>query len=279
MMEDYRFLHVQPLTPHLGAEVRGVNLGALDQVRQQEIHHAFLRYGVLVFRDQDIDREQHKSFGRQFGTLHVHPSVRYLGARGDPEIFMIRTTPDSAYTNGEAWHSDVSCEPVPPMASILCVRELPGTSGGDTLFANMYEAYTALSAPLRALLENLTAIHDGRKDLAAYNYSLKAGQIYPAAEHPVVVRHPETGRKLLFVNSSFTSHIPQLRRGESDALLEMLYRHIETGTRFHCRVRWTPGTVTLWDNRCTQHHAIWDYYPNTRVAERVTVAGTARPAR
>ena len=279
MAEKYNLLRVKPLTPHLGAEVFGADLAAASPQQQVEVHRAFLEHGVLVFRDQNIDREQHKNFGRQFGALHVHPSVRYLGARGDPEIFTIRTTPSSAYTNGEGWHSDVSCELVPPMASILYVREMPGTCGGDTLFANMYEAYEALSLPVRRLLETLTAVHDGRKDLAAYNFTLKPGQSYPVAEHPVVVRHPETGRKLLFVNSSFTSHIPQLNRRESDALLAMLYGHIETGARFQCRVRWAPGSITLWDNRCTQHHAVWDYYPNTRSAERVTVADTVRPAR
>lgn len=274
----FRHLRIFPLTPNLGAEVFGANLANPNAAELEEIHRAFLMYGVLVIRDQVLDREQHKAFGRTFGPLHVHPTVRYLGRGGDPEIFTIRTTPDSAYSNGEGWHSDVSCEAMPPKASILFMREMPGSAGGDTLFANMYQAYESLSEPIRTLLEGLTAIHDGRKDLAAYGYTLKPGQTYPAAEHPIVVRHPQTGRRLLFVNSSFTAHIPQLPRRESDALLQLLYRHIETGTRFQCRVRWMPGTLTLWDNRCTQHHAVWDYYPNSRLAERVTVAGTAPPA-
>ncbi|MEZ5560251.1 MAG: TauD/TfdA family dioxygenase [Pseudomonadales bacterium] len=275
----YEHICLRPLTPHLGAEVFGVDLANLDAATLAEIHRAFLEYMVLVFRGQNLTQAQHKAFGRHFGALHVHPSVRHLGARGDPELFTIHTTPESRFSNGEAWHSDVSCEPVPPLASILYVRELPGPSGGDTLFANMYAAFESLSPPMQQLLAELDAVHDGRKDLAAYGYHLKPDQTYPCATHPVVVRHPETGRRLLFVNSSFTSHIVGVSRAESDALLGLLFNHIEAEPRCQCRVRWEPGTVTLWDNRCTQHHAVWDYHPHTRHAERVTVAGHVAPAR
>lgn len=280
-MSDYHHLTLEPLTPHLGAEVLGVDLARIDDAVMAEIHAAFARHSVLVFRDQQLTREQHKAFGRQFGALHVHPShrLRKPGANPDidPEIFHIKTTPDTRHANGEAWHTDLSCEPSPPLGSLLYVRQLPGNCGGDTLFANLSLAYDALSEPIKRMLAPLHAFHDGRKDLRAYNVLLRPDQDYPSATHPVVTRHPNTGLPVLFVNRSFTDSINGLRRSESDALLEMLWRHVENNPRFHARVRWQPGTLTLWDNRNTWHHAVWDYYPATRVAERVTIAGAAAP--
>ena len=121
------------------------------------------------------------------------------------------------------------------------------------------------------------AVHDGRKDLDNYNFHLKPGQSYPRAEHPIVTKHPETGHAVLYVNGSFTSHIVGMSRAESDALLNLLYQHLEQNPRWQCRVRWAPNTLTMWDNRCTQHHAVWDYYPHSRYAERVTVQCPAGP--
>ena len=270
-------IDIRPLTPHLGADVTGVDLNHLQSSDLQSIREAFARYGVLAFREQNLDREAHKAFGALFGDLHVHPSHRLRPGKTDPAIFTIRTTPSSAYTNGECWHTDLSCEPIPPMGSMLLVRELPGDSGGDTLFANMGLAFEMLSPPMQAFLRTLTAVHDGRKDLANYNIQLREDQDYPRATHPVVIRHPMTGRETLFVNRAFTEHIPTLRRAESDALLEMLWRHAESNPRLHCRVRWSPGTLVFWDNYATWHHAVWDYFPNSRFAERVTIAGTAPP--
>lgn len=278
-MGDYQHLQVRPLTPHLGAEVFGIDLSALTPAALTEIRQAFTAHSVLVFRDQTLTREAHKAFGRQFGELHTHPShrLRKSDSAIDPEIFKIQTTPTTRHANGEAWHTDLSCEPRPPMASLLYVQELPGDSGGDTLFANLSLAYEGLSDPLKRLLAPLTAFHDGRRDLRAYNVNLNADQNYPSASHPVVTRHPDTGLPVLFVNRSFTEHIHGLHRYESDALLELLWRQVESNPRLHCRVRWQPGTLTLWDNRNTWHHAVWDYYPATRTAERVTVAGAEAP--
>ncbi|MEM9621024.1 MAG: TauD/TfdA family dioxygenase, partial [Pseudomonadota bacterium] len=151
-------------------------------------------------------------------------------------------------------------------------------SGGDTLFANMYKVFESFSEPLQNWLRTLRAVHDGRKDLANYNIRLKPGQTYPKATHPVVIRHPHTRREVLFVNRSFTECIEGLTRAESYALLELLWRQGEDNPRFHARVRWQPGTLVFWDNRCTWHHAVWDYYPNSRYAERVTVQGDCAPA-
>jgi len=158
------------------------------------------------------------------------------------------------------------------MGSILHLHEVPADGGGDTLFANMYAAYEALSPPLRRLLEGMTAIHDGERVFRGRYAVDDRGREFPRAEHPVVRTHPVTGRKALFVNRWFTDRIVQLKRPESAALLEMLYRHVET-PEFHCRFKWRAGSIAFWDNRCAQHHAIWDYYPQRRYGHRVTIAG------
>jgi taurine dioxygenase len=204
-------MRVQSLTPHMGAEIFDVRLSAVTPGQVKAVRQLLVEHMALVFRDQELSRDEHKAFGRQFGELHVHPSKRELGARGDPEIFAVKTTPDSRFTNGEGWHSDVSCDAVPPMGSMLFVRELPGPSGGDTLFANLSLAYETLSEPMQTWLRSLTAVHDGVKDLRAYDIRLQPGQSYPHAEHPVVVRHPDSGREVLFVNRSFTERIVGLR--------------------------------------------------------------------
>ena len=267
-----------PLTPVIGAEVSGVELAVAKGSQIEEIKQAFARYQVLVFREQSLDAEQHKAFARHFGALHIHPRYSHLGAEGDPELFIINTHADSKYSNGEAWHSDVSCDPLPPMASLLYVEQPPPDGGGDTMFANMCEAYAALSPPIKQWLLGLEAEHDGRKDLAAYNVRLAPEQSYPRAVHPVVTRHPETGQPILFVNGSFTSKILGLEKAESDATLEMLCAHIESNPRWQCRVRWSSRTLVMWDNRCAQHHAVWDYYPHTRNARRVPVSSSKAPS-
>jgi len=268
---DYERITIDPLTPMLGAEVAGADLAHLDDGTFAEIRQAFREHFVLVFRDQTLDREQHKAFGRRFGALQTHPAKTHLGAPGDPEIFDVNITAKTQVANGEAWHTDLSCEPIPPMASALYITETPASGGGDTLFANMQAAYAALSAPIRHLLDGLTAYHSGQKDLLGYGYRLKPGETYPEANHPVVIRHRDTGEPVLYVNEPFTEHINELERRESDAILTMLYRHIEAGTRFQCRVRWQKNTLVLWDNHAVHHHAVWDYYPHTRRGERVTV--------
>lgn len=272
----YQTLETTPLTPHIGAEVTGVDLSAtLSAEQQQDVRQAFVDWKVLVFRDQDLNPEQHKEFGRLFGSLHVHPLQHDYG--GDPEILTVKTTAKSRYTAGDGWHTDVSCEEQPPMGSMLYMKEVPD-SGGDTLFANMHRAYETLSEPMQAFLEGQTAIHDGAIPYVGnYGIAPPAGQNYPRTEHPVIIRHPESGERVLFVNSGFTSHIVGMHRSESRALLDMLFTHIASTPSLTCRVSWEPGTLTFWDNRCTQHHAVWDYHPQTRHGERVSIIGQ-RPA-
>ena len=267
----YTSLRIEKLTPHVGAEIHGVDLAQpLEERTFKEIHGALVDNGVIFFRDQRLTPEQQKAFGRLFGELHVHPAAPAL-LDGHPEILVIHADEKSKRVAGEQWHSDVSCDLEPPLGSILYMHELPPV-GGDTLFASMYAAYDALSAPMKSLVEGLTAWHDG-EHVYRGRYGVKdEGKTFPKAEHPVVRTHPVSGRKGLFVNRGFTTRIAQLTRPESDALLEFLYQHIET-PEFHCRFRWQVNSVAFWDNRCVQHHAMWDYFPQRRHGHRVTIRG------
>lgn len=273
---SYDSFETRPLTPHLGAEVAGVDLSQpLDEAVLADVRRAFADWGVLVFRDQHLDREAHKRFGRYFGELHTHP-MNY-SRDGDPEILKIRTTADSAYTAGDGWHTDVTCDAIPPLGSALYITETPECGGGDTLYADMCLAYELLSPVMQEFLSGLTAVHDGALPyIGAYKSTPPEGG-YPRSEHPVVAVHPETGRKVLYVNAGFTSHIKGMRPWESRMLLDGLFEFISTTPRLYARVEWQPNTLTFWDNRCTQHHAVWDYYPHTRSGERVSVVGTEPP--
>ena len=275
----YATFSVRPISPHIGAEIEGVDLsGALDAQLMEDIRQAWADWSVLVFRDQHLDREAHKAFGRHFGRLHVHP-MHHGRPDQDPEVLVVKTTAQSAYTAGEGWHSDVTCDEIPPLGSMLYITQTPECGGGDTLFANMYMAFEMLSPPMQAFLEGLTAVHDGALPYIGSYQSKPPEGGYPRHEHPVVVRHPVTGRKVLYVNSGFTTHIPGMHRWESRALLDTLFGLLQRDPKLHCRVRWEPNTLTFWDNRCTQHQAVWDYYPHSRYGERVSIVGDQRPSR
>lgn len=273
---SYDSFEINPLTPHIGAEVTGIDLSSpLDDKQLGDVQQAFADWSVLAFRDQHLDRDAHKRFGRYFGDLHTHP-MNYSRS-GDPEMLIVKTTADSAFTAGDAWHTDVTCDAIPPLASALYVTETPECGGGDTLYADMYLAYELLSPAMQSFLEGMTAVHDGAIPYVG-SYGSKAPEGgYPRNEHPVIAVHPVTGRKVLYVNSGFTSHIRDMRAWESRALLDALFKHIATTPKLYGRVEWKPNTLTLWDNRCTQHHAVWDYYPHSRYGERVSVVGTERP--
>ena len=267
----YQAIRVEKLTPVIGAEVHGVDLSQpLDERTFKEIHEALTENQAIFFRDQRLTVDQHKAFGRLFGELVVHPAAPGL-VEGHPEILVIHADEKSKHVAGENWHTDVSCDPTPPMGSILYMHELPPV-GGDTLFASMYAAHEGLSEPMKRFLEPLTAVHDGEHVYRGRYGVDETGKVYPKAEHPVVRTHPVSGRKALYVNRGFTTRIVQLKRPESAALLEMLYQHIET-PEYQCRFRWQVNSVAFWDNRCVQHHAMWDYYPQRRHGHRVTVKG------
>ena len=273
---EYQTFEVESITPHIGAVVRDVDLSKrLSNAQLQDVFDAWYDWKVLVFRDQVLTREQHKSFARHFGSLHVHPMQHNM--RGDPEILKVKTTGESPYTAGDGWHTDVTCDEVPPLGSMLYLTETPVSGGGATLFADMYLAHDLLSEPFQQFLETLSAVHDGALPYVGSYKSAEPEGGYPKNTHPVVVRHPATKQKVLYVNAGFTSYIRGLSREESKTILDLLYEHISSTPRLWCQVQWEPQTLTFWDNRCTQHHAVWDYYPHSRYGERVSIIGTKRP--
>ena len=274
--QSYETLEVETLTPHIGAKVRGVDLSQpLTNEQARDVHQAWIDWKILVFPNQHLNRDQHKAFARRWGKLHVHPMQPTYG--GDEEVLVVKTTRDSAYTSGDGWHTDVTCDPVPPLGSMLYITETPASGGGDTLFADMYLAYQMLSDPMKEFLDPLAAEHDGAGPYVGSYKSTPPEGGYPKSQHPVIVTHPDSGKKLLYVNRGFTSHIVGLGRSESNAVLEMLYRLIDSTPRLYCRVDWEPNSLAFWDNRCTQHHAVWDYWPNSRYGERVSIVGYQPP--
>ncbi|MGH7089975.1 MAG: TauD/TfdA dioxygenase family protein, partial [Stellaceae bacterium] len=231
----YETLTLDKLTPIIGAEVGGVDLARpLGNRTIDELHRALAENLVIFFRDQHLSPEQHMAFGRLFGDLHIHPAAPH--EKGHPELMIIHADKDSPRANGEGWHSDVSCDPEPPMGSILYIRQCP-PKGGDTLFASMYAAYEALSPRMKEYLEGMTAEHDG--DHVYRPLFPELDRRYPCSIHPVVRTHPVTGRKGIFVNSSYTTRIMDIPRAESDAVLAFLYQHM-TNPNFHVRFRWRP---------------------------------------
>lgn len=266
-------LHLERLSPHLGAEVEGIDLSATPTNRQaEELQAALNDHQVLFFRNQRLTHDSAKALGRVFGELHVHPNTP--GPEGHPEILPIHADAASKRVAGERWHSDVSCDPEPPLASLLYLHTVPPV-GGDTVFASQTAAYDALSPRLRAYLDGLTALHDGGPTYRATNAKIgvpENGRVYPSAVHKVVRTNPITGRKSLFVNRGFTIRINELPDDEGRAVLEFLFDHT-TKPDFQVRFRWAPHSVALWDNRVVQHLAIWDYFPQVRSGFRVTIKG------
>ena len=266
---------ITPITPILGAEVHGVHLSeGVDDETFAILHEAFLDHGVLVFREQgEMAPDIHVEFARRLGPLHEHPAAPT--DHENPAVFLIRTHRGSPISNGNGGHSDVSCDELPPSATMLQVRVLPEGGGGDTLFADMEAAYATLEAGLRRRLCGLSALHASEhiyKGRYADRSSEDEGITYPEAIHPVVRSHPETGRRSLFVNPSFTVGIEGLGRAESDGLLSDLHAHCAR-PEIQIRLRWNRNDVALWDNRRVQHFAIWDYWPDERFGHRVTVQG------
>ena len=271
---NYKFIDAKPFAPNLGADIYGVDLSKpIPEEQFVEIHQAFLDYQVLFFKDQGvIPPDQHILFGKRFGPLHAHPAAPTM--KGFPEIFEIHATKDSKIANGEFWHSDVSCDNEPPLGTMLQIHIAP-PCGGDTMFSNMYLAYDNLSTPIKKMIDGLTALHSSEHIYKGrYSDRGKSDQEIhcPEAIHPVVRTHPETGKKALFVNRTFTTRINELSEGESGAVLEMLFQHAEH-IDYQIRFRWSLNDMAFWDNRCCMHRAIWDYWPEERKGRRVTIKG------
>lgn len=266
-------MEVQPVTAVIGAEVVGADLENLTDSQFAEIEQAYTDHLVLFFRDQPpLSPEAHLSFAQRFGELHIHPIAP--GPSGHPEIMTIHADANSKYADGNNWHTDVSCDVEPPLGSCLQLRVLPPV-GGDTLFANMYAAYETLSPMMQDFLSDKTAIHES-EHVYRGRYADRGvddtGKVYPSAEHPVVRTHPRSRRQSLYVNPSFTTKINGLTTAESKAVLQMLFAH-QQRPEFQVRFKWSENAIAFWDNRCTQHFAIWDYWPNERLGHRVTVKG------
>ena len=267
-------IEIKPFAPALGAEIRGINLATgLDVGTYKVLRKALLEFQVLFFKDQtEIPAETQVSIGKMFGELHMHPAAPRM--LDQPEIFEIHVHKDSKVANGEFWHSDVSCDEEPPLGTMLQLHVLPEI-GGDTLFANMYSAYEALSEPFKKTLLGLSALHES-EHVYRGRYSDRgvedSGKTYPRAVHPVIRTHPETGRKAIYVNRTFTTRINELSETESKAILDYLCDHCER-IDFQIRYRWDVNDVAFWDNRCAMHRAIWDYWPAERKGRRVTIKG------
>ena len=274
-MQRRNSISVQPLNPVIGAEILGIDLR--DELSNEDvsfIKDALDKYQVVFFREQDITSEQHLMFGRRFGELHVHPSVRGKSRSEWTELLAVYADENTGRVAGDKWHTDVSCDEKPPLASILHLTTVP-ESGGDTLFSSMYAAYDALSEPMKQMLEGLTAIHDGAPnygDRAKRNRQNNPDRVDPSAIHPVIATHPSTGRKTIYVNSAFTTRINELSEDESRAILDFLFAHVKR-PEFQCRFNWRRNSMAFWDNRAVQHYAVWDYYPAKRSGYRVTIRG------
>ena len=267
-------IKIQKYSPNLGAIITGVDLSKeINEDQFKDIHKAFLDNQVLFFQNQnEIAPEIHLKLGKLFGELHVHPAAPSMP--GYPEIFEIHAHKNSKVANGEFWHSDVSCDIEPPLGTMLQLHILPET-GGDTMFSDMYSAYNELSDKYKSLLDGLIAIHEsehlysGRYEDRGVN---KDNVKTPVANHPLIRTHPITGKKAIYVNRTFTTGIEGMNKNESSSILEFLFEHCEH-VNFQIRYRWNKNDMAFWDNRCTMHRAIWDYWPNERKGRRVTIKG------
>lgn len=265
---SYQVLDVRPMTKRIGAEIFGVDLNQpLGNQEVSELHDALMQHQVIFFRDQPLTHESHKRLGRYFGDLAGHSGVS--GLPDHPDIVAIHADANSRFVAGENWHSDLSEDAEPPMGSILYMHTLP-EEGGDTLWSSMYAAYDALSPAMKAFLDPLTAVHDSNHIYRELFPDVV--KTYPRNTHPVVRTHPVTGRKCLFVSESKTTRINELSKAESKAVLAFLADHVKD-PNFQVRFRWRPHSIAFWDNRCTQHFATWDYFPEVRSGFRVTIAG------
>jgi taurine dioxygenase len=270
-------LKVRKLAPALGAVVESFDLAAAhDDATIAAIRQALDENLVLFFTDQTLSPERQRAFAARFGELYVHPL--YPGEGGLPEI-MVLEYDENRKGHNNVWHSDVTYIQTPPQASLLYAEVLPGI-GGDTLWANTYLAYEALSEPLKELAGRLHAVHDFSKAFRPerfeqYGIGDRAAKAYeenPPVVHPVVRTNPQTGRKALFVNQNFTSHIAGVSERESRALLAFFLDHLNQ-PEFQVRWQWKPHAVAFWDNRWTQHYALSDYFPNHRRMRRATILG------
>ena len=276
-------MEVRPISGALGAEIFGVDFAAgVDEETFDCIRTTFHEHGVIVIRDQDLTPEQHVAAARRFGDINVNRF--FTPVDGHPEVAEVRKEPDQKRNIGNKWHTDHSYDDAPALGSMIYALEVPPV-GGDTMFANMSLAWETLSDGMKDMLSRLEAVHSSRH---VFGPGYKANpdvadrfrnpeQAVQDAVHPVVIRHPDTGRKVLYVNPTFTVRFNGWTEEESRPLLDYLYEHASR-PEFTCRVEWRKGSLGLWDNRATWHLALNDYPGHRRLMHRVTIEGTTLSA-
>lgn len=278
---DYKEIKVTPQSTALGAVISGVDLSKEPSKHAMaELKDAFGRYSVIFFRNQDLAPQQHIAMAERWGAINVNRFFKPLD--GYPQIAQVIKEANQKENIGGTWHTDHSYDLIPAMGSMLYAREVP-TVGGDTLFSSMYLAYEALSEDLKKMLADLKAWHSSRH---AFGYSVtdsehfedgrlaNPNQATQDALHPVVITHPLTGRKALYVNADFTVRFDGWTVEQSQPILDFLYAH---GARqeFTCRFHWESGSIAFWDNRATWHYAMNDYQGHRRIMHRITLEGVA----
>ncbi|MGI9404934.1 MAG: TauD/TfdA dioxygenase family protein [Hyphomicrobiaceae bacterium] len=269
-------IDIRPITPTLGAEIFGADVSRDDHF--ETIRQAFVDYGVIAVHGLELTPDEHLAFARRWGEINVNRFFKPVD--GYPEIATVLKEPDQTRAIGEDWHTDHSYDEIPAMGSLLYAVETPDV-GGDTAFASMNAAYLALSDGFRELLDGLKAWHSSRHVFGADQAGSEAvqtgrtGNMDAATQdacHPVVITHPLSGKRGIYVNRTFTTHIDGWTEEESAPLLNQLYAHCARA-EFTCRIRWKPGTLGMWDNRATWHKALNDYPGKRRLMHRITIEG------
>ena len=270
-------MKVQKIAGSLGAEITGVDLSqGVSTALAQEIRAVFLEHLVIFFRDQHLSTSQFMALAQSMGEPVEYPFVK--GLEGYPKVIEVKKLEHERHNFGGIWHSDTTYLPQPPMGSMLYAQVLP-PHGGDTIFANQYQAYDELSEEIKQMLEGLKGISSSAKaDVSKTRedrLKTDAKEAKPSSiesHHPVVRTHPETGRKALYVNVAHTAGIVGMPPEQSEPLLQHLFQH-QVKPEYTCRFQWRAGSLAFWDNRCTQHYPVNDYHGYRRILHRITLAG------
>lgn len=275
--QPYRHFDLRPVAGSLGAEITGLDLSTLDDDTFDEVYRAFVEYHAIIFRDQTLTTDQFLAFGKRWGVIQVHPYMQ--GLPSHPEILEILKTETDTYAFGNAWHTDQSYTAIPAKATMLYAIEVP-QAGGDTQFTNLYRAYETLSDGMKDMLKDLKGVFIGAQPAANWDTlgemkRKEPGKVQVRSIHPIVRTHPDTGEKSLYIGSH-AAEIEGMTKEESTPILDFLKAHA-TRPEFTCRLRWGPGSLAIWDNRCTMHYATDDYAGVRRRMHRITVEGEEAP--
>ncbi len=276
---EYNNFKIRPLAGAMGAEILDVDLKNINDATFEEIYKAFVDYQVIGILDQDLNSDEYLEFGRRWGKIHHYPYMK--GLETHPEILEIVKTETDTYAFGNVWHSDGSFTEIPPKATMLYAQELP-PAGGDTLFANMYQAYNTLSDQMKEVLGSLKGLYVGDQPLKLGNFTgaksmqqQDPGKTKVHSYHPIIRTHPDSEEKALYIGGHAVE-IEGMTKEESTPILNYLKSH-STRPEFICRLKWSPGTIAIWDNRCTQHYAVDDYAGFRRRMHRITILGEEAP--